>query len=107
MKFLSFPKKELPGALLATQLSEKVLQPLTRSPERVFWRPDSTTLLQWLNSVHKQPILIVKRVCEVQKFSTVDQWPYTTIQETLLTKGCRNLVIDSTGLVAYDSVNFF
>ena len=35
---------------------------------------DSTTVLQWLGSLDKQPLFVANRVSEVLESTTVDQW---------------------------------
>ena len=57
MKPLSIPKLELQVALLANRLKEKILAALTIRIDRDDMWTDSTTVLQWLASTEKQPVL--------------------------------------------------
>ena len=74
MKALSNPKLELQAASLATRLKEDVIKALTIPLSNTFMWTDSTTVLQWLNSVSKQPTFVANRIGEILESTTVDQW---------------------------------
>ena len=65
MKVLTVPKLKLQAALLASRLREEICEALILKIQRSFMWTDSTTVLQWLNSLEKQPILVVNRVSEI------------------------------------------
>ena len=56
---ISIPKLELQEALLATRLKEEILKCLTFKVTDIFMWTDSTTVLQWLHSCSKLPVLLV------------------------------------------------
>ena len=91
MKTLTVPKLELQAALLAARLSNEVHQALTRPLEKTYIWTDSTTVLQWLNSLEKQPIFIVNRVSEILDLTTVDQWNYIGTTDNPADAGTRGL----------------
>ncbi|XP_075247024.1 uncharacterized protein LOC142340334 [Convolutriloba macropyga] len=73
MKVLTVPKLELQAALLASRLREEICEALTIQIQRTFMWTDSTTVLQWLSSLEKQPIFVANRVSEILEGTTVDQ----------------------------------
>ena len=91
MKTLTVPKLELQAALLAARLSSEVHQALTRHLEKTYLWTDSTTVLQWSNSLEKQPIFIANRVSEILDLTTVDQWNYIGTSDNPADAGTRRL----------------
>ena len=65
MKVTTVPKLELQAALLAARLKREITQALTVTVNQLFMSTDSTTVLQWINSIEKQPIFIANRVCDI------------------------------------------
>ena len=65
MKVMTIPKLELQAALVAAGLKQDICRALTVHVNKVFMWTDSTTVLQWLHSISKQPIFIANRVCEI------------------------------------------
>ena len=74
MKALTIPKLELQAALLSAKLRNKVQRALTLQIEKTFLWTDSTTVLQWLNSLEKQPVFVANRVAEILELTTADEW---------------------------------
>ena len=74
MKALTVPKLELKAALLASRLREEIFKALTVQINCTLMWADSTTVLQWLNSLEKQPIFVANRVSEIPEGTTVNQW---------------------------------
>ena len=74
MKALTIPKLELQAALLAARLKDEVQKALTLTVERTLMWTDSTTVLQWLHSIDKQPVFVANRVAEILELTTVDEW---------------------------------
>ena len=74
MKCLTVPKLELQAALLATRLKVHTTKALTVPLSRVFMWTDSTTVLQRMGSLDKQPIFVANCVSEILESTTVDQW---------------------------------
>ena len=62
MKVLTVPKLELQAALLASRLREEICEALTIHIQRTFMWTNSATVLQWLNSIEKQPIFVANCV---------------------------------------------
>ena len=73
MKTITVPKLELQAALLAARLREEICKALTLPVQNTFMWTDSTTVLQWLNLLDKQPIFVTNRVSEIFKGTSVDQ----------------------------------
>ena len=76
MKALTIPKLELQASLLASRLRKKVQRALTMKIDKVFRWTDSTTVLQWIHSIEKQPVFVVHRVAEILELTTTDEWNY-------------------------------
>ena len=76
MKALTVPKLELQVALLAARLRAEVLRALSLKIDRTYMWSDSSTVLQWLTSLEKQPTFVANRVCEILDLTTVDEWHY-------------------------------
>ena len=55
MKALTIPKLELQAALFAARRKDEIQQALPVPVERTFMWTDSTTVLQWLHSIDKNP----------------------------------------------------
>ena len=74
-------KLELQAALLAARLKREITQALTVTVNQVFMWTDSTTVLQWINSNEKQPILVANRVCDILEYISVDQWNHVATND--------------------------
>ena len=37
---------------------------------------ESTTVLQWIHPLEKQPVLVANRVAEILELNTTDEWNY-------------------------------
>ena len=64
---------------------------LTIQIQRTFMWTDSTTVLQWLNSLEKQPIFVANRVSEILEGTTVDQWHHVATKNNPAEAGTRGL----------------
>ena len=73
-KALTVPKLELQDVLLAVRLRDEVIRALSLTIDRSFMWSDSSTVLQWLISLEKQPTIVANRVCEILELTTVDEW---------------------------------
>ena len=51
--------------------------------------PDSTIVLQWINSTNKHPIFIANRVSEILENTSVDQWNHVAACDNLADAGTR------------------
>ena len=91
MKVLTVPKLEVQAALLASRLRLEICEALTIQIQRTFMWTDSTTVLQWLNSLEKQPIFVANRVSEILEGTTVDQWHHVATQNNPADAGTRGL----------------
>ena len=91
MKALTVPKLELQAALLVSRLRLENCEALTIQIQRTFMWTDSTTVLQWLNSLEKQPLFVANRVSEILEGTTVNQWHHVAIQNNPADAGTRGL----------------
>ena len=89
MKVLTVSKLELQAALLASRLREEICEALTIQIQRTFMWTDSTTVLQWLNSLEKQRIFVANCVSEILEGTTVDQWHHVATQNNPADAGTR------------------
>ena len=91
MKALTVPKLELQAALLAARLRAEVLSALSLKIGRTFMWSDSSTVLQWLTSLEKQPTFVANRVCEILDLTTVDEWHYVPTAHNPADAGTRGM----------------
>ena len=91
MKVLTVSKLELQAALLASRLREGICEALTIQIQRTFMWTDSTTVLQWLNSLEKQRIFVANCVSEILEGTTVDQWHHVATQNNPADAGTGGL----------------
>ena len=73
MKALTIPKLELQAALLAARLRTVVQRAVNLLIDRTYMWTDSTTVLQWLHSLEKQPVFVANRVVEILELTTADE----------------------------------
>ena len=76
MKALTIPKLDLQASLLASRLRKEVQRALTMEIDKVFMWTLSTTVLQWIHSIEKQPVFVANRVAETLELTTTDEWNY-------------------------------
>ena len=95
MKALAIPKLELQASLLAARLRRDIQNALTMKVDRISMWTDSTTVLQWLHSLEKQPVFVTNRVAEILNLSTVDEWNYVTSSDNTANVGTRGLCAKS------------
>ena len=91
MKALTIPKLELQIALLAARLKDEVQKALTLTVERTLIWTDSTTVLQWLHSIDKQPVFVANRIAEILELTTVDEWNHVPTIDNPADAGTRGL----------------
>ena len=91
MKALSIPKLELQAALLATRLNNDILTALTVCINHVYMWTDSTTVLQWLNSTEKLPVLVANRVGKILESTTIDEWHHVMSDNNPADTGTRGI----------------
>ena len=91
MKALTIPKLELQAALLAARLRNEVQSALTLQIDRTFMWTDSTTVLQWLHSLEKQPVFVANRVEEILELTTTDKWYHVQSADNAADAGTRSL----------------
>ena len=91
LKVLTVPKLDFQAALLASRLREEICEALTIQIQRMFMWTDSTTVLQWLNSLEKQLIFVANRVSEILEGTTVAQWHHVATQNNPADAGTRGL----------------
>ena len=102
MKALTIPKLELQASFLAARLRKQVEKALTLEISKTFMWSDSTTVLQWIHSLHKQPVFVANRVAEILDLTTADEWNYVKSSENPADAGTRGLsaktLLDSSWL---------
>ena len=91
MKTLTVPKLELQAAVLAARLSVDIRDALTIPVRQLFMWTDSTTVLQWLSSLDKQPIFVANRVSEILEATSADQWNHVATSDNPADAGTRGM----------------
>ena len=90
-KALTVSKLELQDVLLAVRLRDEVIRALSLVIDRTFMWSDSSTVLQWLISLEKQPTIVANRVCEILELTTVDERHYVPTAHNTADAGTRGL----------------
>ena len=97
---------ELQAALLAARLKDEFQKALTLTVERTLLWTDSTTVLQWLHSIDKQPVFVANRVAEILELTTIDEWNHVPTVDNPADAGTRGLsaktLLESTWLKGPD-----
>ena len=91
MKALTIPKLEQHAALHSARLRNEVQRALTLQIEKTFMWTDSTTVLQWLHSLQKQPVIVANRVAEILELTTADRWYHVQSADNPADAGTRGL----------------
>ena len=91
MKVMTVPKLELQAALLAAWLKRDICRDLKVQVDKVFMWTDSTTVLQWLNTMSKHPIFIANRVCEILEHTSVNEWNHVASCDNQADAGSRGM----------------
>ena len=58
-----------------------------------FMWTDSTTVLQWLHSLEKQPVFVANRVAEILELTTADEWYHVQSADNPADVGTRGLSV--------------
>ena len=95
MKALTISKLELQASLLAARLRKEIENALTVRVDNTFLWTDSTTVLQWLHSLEKQPVFVTNRVAEILELTTMDEWNYVKSSDNPADAGTRGLSANS------------
>ncbi|XP_057671148.1 uncharacterized protein LOC130902885 [Diorhabda carinulata] len=77
LKVVTLPRLELNAALLATNLTAKLMEAFTCRISNIFYYNDSTIVLSWLNT---EPALlktfVANRVADIQGKSKIENWQH-------------------------------
>ena len=95
MRCVTIPKLVLQAALLASRLRQEVLHAVSLMFERCFMWTDSTTVLQWLHSLEKQPVFVANRVTEILELMLLTNgimYERVITLQTLAIVGCLPLL---------------
>ena len=71
------------------------MKALTIPLSSFFMWTDSTTVLQQLHSIDKQPIFVANRICEKLESTSVDQWHHVATADNPADAGTRGMSADA------------
>ena len=91
MKVMTIPNLELQAALQAARLKQDICRALNVHVNKIFLWTYSTTVLQWLNSTSKQPIIVANSVCEILEHTSVDEWKHIASSDNPADAGTRGM----------------
>ena len=91
MKPFTITILEQQTALLAARLPQEITKALTMRIERVFRWTNTSTVLQWVNLIQKQPVIVANRVAEILDLTTVDNWHNVQTSDDPAFAGTRGL----------------
>ncbi|XP_056647279.1 uncharacterized protein LOC130451945 [Diorhabda sublineata] len=82
LKVVTLPRLELNAALLATNLTAKLMEAFTCRISNIFYYTDSTIVLSWLNT---EPALlktfVANRVADMQRKSKIENWQHVKSEQ--------------------------
>ncbi|XP_011868845.1 PREDICTED: uncharacterized protein LOC105562536 [Vollenhovia emeryi] len=91
MKMLSLPRLELCGAVLLTDLMNKVINSLNLKVQQRFYWTDSTIVLAWISSPsRKWQVFVANRISNIQDNSSPSEWRHVRSKDNpadLISKG--------------------
>ena len=90
-KSLTVLKLELQAVLFAARLREETRKALIALVQNTFTWIDSTTVLQWLNSLDKQPIFVANRVSKIFNGTSVNQWHHIASHNNTVDASTRGM----------------
>lgn len=92
---LTIPKIELCGALLATQLANKIVESMRIQFDSLFYWCDSTIVLGWIKMSNKQQLkqFVYNRIHDIIKNSDPCSWHYVPTDMNPADIGSRGLTI--------------
>ena len=70
-------------------MRQEMQRAVSLNVEGCFMWTDSTTVLQWLHSVEKQPVFIADRVSEILELTKVDEWNLKPMSDNPADAGTR------------------
>ena len=75
IRHTTIPKLELQAAVYGVRLRNQILRKHVVKIDTIYLCADSSTVLQWLHSVHKkQQVFIVNRAAEILENFSMNQW---------------------------------
>lgn len=93
LKCLTLPRLELCGALLAAQLTDKVICALDMKITSVYFWTDLTIVLSWLAAPATQwKTFVCNRVAEIQRLTKISQWRHVSSDQNaadIISRGCN------------------
>ena len=77
--------------MLASRLRQEVQRAFSLKIERSLTWTDSTTVLEWLQLIEKQPVSVANRVTEIPELTKFDDWSQVPKVDNPADAGTRGL----------------
>ena len=101
LKQLTLPRLELMAALVATRLTQFVMNAIHLQEPSIFIWSDSQIVLHWVKSQKQLPAFVCHRITEIQSLLPTAEWKYCPTLENpadLLTRGITTEALMSSSL---------
>ena len=95
IRHITIPKLELQAAVHGVRLRKQILNEHDVKIDKIFHWIDSSTVLRWLQAVHKkQQVFVAKRAAEILENSSMDQWRHLKGVDNPADIGTRGMTIE-------------
>ena len=95
MRHLSIPRLEPQAAVMAVRLKEQIVNEHEMKIHSCNFWSDSTTVLQWIHSSHRnQQVFVANRVAEILDTTNVSQWNHVSGSNNQADIGTRAINVD-------------
>ncbi|XP_065356286.1 uncharacterized protein LOC135950683 [Calliphora vicina] len=97
LKKISIPRLELQAAVLGTRIKQNVINEHKIVPETTVLWSDSTTVLKWISSSHRNyKSYVAHRIAEILASTNIDNWKWVATRDNVAddaTRSYNNIII--------------
>ncbi|XP_058977373.1 uncharacterized protein LOC131802044 [Musca domestica] len=91
LKKVTIPRLELQAAVLGTRLMQTIMSSHILTPEKIVLWSDSTTVLRWIASSHRQyKQYVAHRISEILSSTKIENWRWVPTSENVADEGTRS-----------------
>ena len=91
LRHMTIPKLELQAAVYGVRHRKQILSDHDVRIDQIYHWTDSSTALQWLQSVQKKQVFVADRAAEILENVSMDQWRHVKVVENPSDIGTRGM----------------